>query len=105
MPPRRSTSSASTKKTKTSDDREYGSWDISSKRKVKVRSFRGSLLVDIREYYKDRTTGEEKAGSKGISLTWDQYTELLKVLPQVTDTLENAVDDEEEELDLNEDES
>ena len=41
---------------------------ISAKRFVKVRTFNGRHLVDIREYYEDRETGERKPGKKGESV-------------------------------------
>ena len=43
------------------------------KRKVQVSEFKGRLLVNIREYYDDKVTGEEKPGSKGIALSLDQW--------------------------------
>ncbi|WVQ72746.1 hypothetical protein IAR50_002306 [Cryptococcus sp. DSM 104548] len=50
---------------------------LSEYRRVAVRTFKGKTLIDIRETYKDKTTGEMKPGSKGISLTPEQY-EILK---------------------------
>lgn len=31
-----------------------------------------NLLLDIREFYEDRTTGQEKPGKKGITLSLEQ---------------------------------
>lgn len=45
-------------------------------RRVTVRKFKSMVGVDIREYYKDKGTGEMKPGRKGIYLTKDQYTVL-----------------------------
>ena len=38
---------------------------LSDKRFVSVSNFRGKILVNIREYYDDRETGERKPGKKG----------------------------------------
>lgn len=35
------------------------------------------MVVDIREYYEDKKTGEEKASGRGIALEPDQYTNLV----------------------------
>jgi hypothetical protein len=44
--------------------------DLGKKRRAVVRSFKGTALLDIREYY--GTEGEEKPGKKGISLQLEQ---------------------------------
>jgi hypothetical protein len=44
--------------------------DLGKKKRATVRSFKGTLLLDIREYY--GADGQEKPGKKGISLTLDQ---------------------------------
>jgi hypothetical protein len=43
---------------------------------VSVTTFKGIKYVDIREYYTDKSSGEEKPGKKGISLTIDQWNKL-----------------------------
>ncbi|KAG9107020.1 hypothetical protein FRC07_008706 [Ceratobasidium sp. 392] len=47
-------------------------FEISGKRRVTIRSFNGLKLVDIREMYSDKATGELKPGKKGISLAEEQ---------------------------------
>jgi Transcriptional Coactivator p15 (PC4) len=55
-------------------------YDIGSKKKVTVGSFKGMVLVNIREYYTDKNTGEEKPGSKGIALTVEQWNKFKAVV-------------------------
>ncbi|KAJ9107659.1 hypothetical protein QFC21_001119 [Naganishia friedmannii] len=45
--------------------------ELSNKRRATVREFKGSTLIDLREYYTDKA-GDEKPGSKGMSLTTEQ---------------------------------
>ncbi|KAL5145962.1 RNA polymerase II transcriptional coactivator KIWI [Glycine soja] len=48
--------------------------EISKNRRVAVRNWKGSIMVDIREFYvKD---GKQLPGRKGISLTMDQWNVL-----------------------------
>ncbi|KAF3439273.1 hypothetical protein FNV43_RR17549 [Rhamnella rubrinervis] len=55
--------------------------DLSKNRKVKVRTFNGRIMVDIREYYvKD---GKELPGKKGISLTMDQWNILRENIEEI----------------------
>ncbi|KAL7421690.1 hypothetical protein Q5752_003459 [Cryptotrichosporon argae] len=49
---------------------------LSAYRRVTVRQFKGKTLVDLREYYEDKVTGEDRPGSKGLSLTVEQWTAL-----------------------------
>jgi hypothetical protein len=44
--------------------------DLGKKKRATVRSFKETLLLDIREFYDQG--GEEKPGKKGISLTLEQ---------------------------------
>lgn len=46
--------------------------DLGKRKRVTVRSFKNSPLLDIREFYEDKTTGQEKPGKKGISLSREQ---------------------------------
>ncbi|EUC63863.1 RNA polymerase II transcriptional coactivator, putative [Rhizoctonia solani AG-3 Rhs1AP] len=55
-------------------------FEISGKRRVTVRSFNGLKLVDIREMYTDRASGELKPGKKGISLSEEQVSPSIKRL-------------------------
>lgn len=58
-------------------------FELSGKRRVTVRKFRSSTLIDIREYYEDKASGEDRPGKKGISLTRDQYEKLKELLPEI----------------------
>lgn len=49
---------------------------LGGKRKVMVSTFKGKLLINIREFYEDRATGEEKPGNKGIALSLEQWNSL-----------------------------
>jgi hypothetical protein len=57
--------------------------DPRSMRRVMVRKYRGQVLVDIREYYRDVSSGEELPGRKGISLTTKQFRALQSLLPDI----------------------
>ncbi|KAG5641648.1 hypothetical protein DXG03_004542 [Asterophora parasitica] len=50
--------------------------ELGKKKRATVRSFKGTPLVDIREFY--GADGEEKPGKKGISLTLDQVRVVLR---------------------------
>jgi len=52
----------------TSDGDKY--IELGKKKRATVRSFKGTPLVDIREFY--GADGDEKPGKKGISLTMEQ---------------------------------
>ncbi|KAF6770228.1 hypothetical protein AHF37_11090 [Paragonimus kellicotti] len=57
--------------------------DLTGKKFVCVRQFKGRVFVDIREYYEDKATSELKPGKKGVSLNveqWDQLKEAMKEL-------------------------
>ena len=53
-----------------------------------VSKFKGSKFVNIRKYYLDKNSGEEKPGKEGLALTPDQF----KVLLDNTDQINAAID-------------
>ncbi|KAK6047674.1 transcriptional Coactivator p15 [Cooperia oncophora] len=57
--------------------------ELGSMRYVTVRNFRGKMLIDIREYYSDKTSGELRPSKKGISLSKEQYQNLKAVMSDI----------------------
>ncbi|KAN0037279.1 hypothetical protein ACTFIV_002617 [Dictyostelium citrinum] len=51
---------------------------LSDKRKISYSNFKGLERIDIREYYEDKSSGELKPSSKGISLTKEQFMIILE---------------------------
>ena len=45
---------------------------------MSVSQFKGKTLVDVREYYFDKKTGEKKPGKKGVALNLDCWARLLE---------------------------
>lgn len=62
---------------------------LDSRKQVTVRKYNGMSLVDIREFYVDKGSGEKKPGKKGISLTRDVWNLLLSK----KDLIQLALDD------------
>jgi len=62
------------------------SWELSSSarapRRVAISEFKNSRLVSIREYY-ENNDGKLLPSKKGISLTVDQYNNLLRAIPEI----------------------
>ncbi|CAM9785755.1 unnamed protein product [Sphacelaria rigidula] len=56
---------------------------------VDVREFKGMTLIDIREYYEDKNTGELKPGKKGISLQADQWEALKENMEAIDEKMES----------------
>lgn len=57
--------------------------ELSDMRRVTIQTYRGRRLVQIREYYKDKNTGEMRPGKSGIALTEDQWKLLKDMIPYV----------------------
>ncbi|GAA57477.1 activated RNA polymerase II transcriptional coactivator p15 [Clonorchis sinensis] len=57
--------------------------DLTGKKFVSVRQFKGRTFVDIREFYEDKSTGEMKPGKKGISLNVEQWDYLKSVMSEI----------------------
>ena len=56
-------------------------FELSSKRRIAVRRWKKSILVDIREYWDDG--GQLRPGKKEISLSLDQWQQLMKLAPSI----------------------
>ncbi|CAG9533810.1 unnamed protein product [Cercopithifilaria johnstoni] len=65
-------------------------FELGKMRFVSVRSFKGKALIDIREYYQDKGSGELKPGRKGISLSGDQYRRLKAIMGDIDEKLASA---------------
>jgi hypothetical protein len=63
-------------------------FQLSSKRKITVRDFRGKALIDIREFYA-KDSGELAPGRKGISLTVEQYEKFKSYIEDIDKAIEN----------------
>ncbi|KAJ7096291.1 transcriptional Coactivator p15-domain-containing protein [Mycena epipterygia] len=61
--------------------------DLGKNKRATVRSFKGTTLIDIREFYADKESGELKPGKKGISLGVDQQWETLQRVGKTVDQL------------------
>ncbi|EED84567.1 predicted protein [Postia placenta Mad-698-R] len=48
--------------------------DLGKKRRATVRAFKGTVFLDIREYYGQE--GDEKPGKKGVTLNQEQWEKL-----------------------------
>ncbi|KAK6539628.1 hypothetical protein TWF694_009835 [Orbilia ellipsospora] len=68
------------------DDEGNFYWELSGKgRRVTVSEFNGNLLVSVREYYEK--DGKTLPGKKGISLSLDQFNQLIRVLPALEEAI------------------
>jgi hypothetical protein len=63
------------------------SLQIGPNRHVRLNEFKNNVLVDVREYYE--SGGERKPGSKGLSLTTAQWSDLAALLPELKSALED----------------
>ncbi|NXI54540.1 TCP4 polymerase, partial [Chloroceryle aenea] len=61
---------------------EESMFQIGKMRYVRVCSFKGNALVDIREFYTDKD-GDLKPGRKGIALSLEQWNQLKEIIPEI----------------------
>ncbi|KAK5061145.1 hypothetical protein LTR84_007687 [Exophiala bonariae] len=72
-----------------SDGNPY--WEISKARRVTLSDFKGRQLIGIREYY--QKDDEWLPGKKGISMSLEQYSALMDILPQIENALKDRGED------------
>lgn len=72
------------KKTKKTED-GASVFDLGKNRRVTVRSFKGKVLVDIREFY--QKDGVMAPGKKGISLSTEQWKLMLESADAISDAI------------------
>ena len=60
-------------------------WEISKARRATISEFKGTKMVSIREYYEK----DDKwlPGKKGISMSLEQYSAFIAVMPQIEENL------------------
>ncbi|KAL7668548.1 hypothetical protein ACOME3_009246, partial [Neoechinorhynchus agilis] len=74
---------AETKSNRSKDTKEFAGLLIGQNKYVTVNEFKGSKLVDIREYYVEKSDGKLKPGRKGISLKVAQWDALKGMIDQI----------------------
>jgi activated RNA polymerase II transcriptional coactivator p15 len=78
-----STSNPPSSPSKNADDEVF--FELSWKRRVTVKKWRATVLIDIREYWGE---GEDlKPGKKGISLSLEQWKALKDLIPDIDDAI------------------
>jgi hypothetical protein len=55
-------------------------YTIDKLKKCSVGTFKGKVTVNIREWYVDKASGDEKPGKSGIALNVDQWTALKELV-------------------------
>ena len=64
------------------DDEGNEYFSLGRGRRISLSSFKGKRLINIREYYEDKKSGEMKPGKKGITLNPAEWKNLLAVADQ-----------------------
>lgn len=78
---------ANKKKASSGDEDSTVACELSKNRKVLVRKFKGTVYVDIREFYSKG--GEDLPSKKGISLPLDQWKVLKSHLEGIQDLIQS----------------
>lgn len=61
--------------------------NLSARKRIAVREYKGHKFVDIREFYTDKESGEWKPGKKGITLNKQEVEKLKGLLEYVSQHL------------------
>jgi hypothetical protein len=75
------------------DSEEYGilvhCFDKNRRTKIciHVQEFRGSVFLSIREFYRDRASGDWKPSPRGVTVPPDLYPELLQGVVNAAEVL------------------
>ncbi|KAL2758038.1 hypothetical protein ACRALDRAFT_1068482 [Sodiomyces alcalophilus JCM 7366] len=72
-------------------------WELSNKRRVGLSKFKDMTMINIREFWEK--DGEMLPGKKGISLSLQQYENLLKAVPEINNRLRQMGHDVEDSED------
>lgn len=67
-----------------SNDRGF---ELGKNKRVTIRRFKNINLIDIREYYLDQSSGDMRPGKKDISLTEEQYDQLIRHRSEIENCL------------------
>jgi len=65
-------------------------WELGQNKKVKIREFRGKTVIDVRQFYNDRNTGETKPfyrQTKGIVLHPAQFQQFRNIIDEINSAL------------------
>jgi len=57
--------------------------DLGKMKYANVSNFKGKKMINIREYYTDKSSGEMKPGKKGICLMEDQWKKIMELVPEL----------------------
>ncbi|KAI8821712.1 transcriptional Coactivator p15-domain-containing protein [Fimicolochytrium jonesii] len=69
------------------------SLQLEGRKKLSISQFKGKTLIDIREYYLDKSSGSEKPGKKGIAIpieSWEIIKSKIGEIDQAVKDLEGA---------------
>lgn len=77
--------STSTANEETSTSTEYV--NLSARKRIAIREYKGHKFADIREFYTDKESGEWKPGKKGITLNKQEVEKLKDLLEYVSQHL------------------
>jgi hypothetical protein len=65
--------------------------DLSNKRRISVRKFRGAVIVDIREYFTPKGSKDLKPTKKGISLPLEQWIQLKLYIDRIDEMINKTI--------------
>jgi hypothetical protein len=64
--------------------------DLGGNKILRVKDFKGKTYVDIREFYNDKATGEQKPGTKGVMLNMEQWGKIVHSLEGIKAAIPEA---------------